>query len=137
LLLIQHPRLAFGMQKDVNIWLRDKSPNWHLAMLIALQLQLNWNGKLNLITVSQDQKDERRLYQYLEKLSDKARLPAITEFYVFRGEFKDALRLAPNADINLFGLAESVPFNFMREIPEKSKSSCLFVKDSGLESALV
>ena len=34
-ILVQHPRMAFGMQKDVSLWLRDKSPNWHLAMLIA------------------------------------------------------------------------------------------------------
>lgn len=136
-LLFQHPRLAFGMQKDVNIWLRDKSPNWHLAMLIALQINLNWEGKLNLITVAQEQKDERRLHNFLEKISDKARLPSMTEFYVLTGQFKDALQTAPNADINMFGFADTVSFDFMREIPKLTKSSCLYVKDSGLESALV
>ena len=46
MLLRQHPRVAFGMQRDVNLWLRDRSPNWHLAVLISLQLQLNWNTNL-------------------------------------------------------------------------------------------
>ncbi len=45
-ILRQHPRTAFGMQRDINLWLRDKSPNWHLGMLIALQLQMNWGGQV-------------------------------------------------------------------------------------------
>lgn len=137
LLLLQHPRLAFGMQKDVNIWLRDKSPNWHLAMLIALQLQLNWEGKLNLVTASENPKDEKHLYRFLEQLSDKARLPAIADFHVIIGTFTEALKAAPGADINLFGLADTLPFKMIRLAPELTKSSCLFVRDSGLENALV
>lgn len=136
LLLLQHPRMAFGMQKDVNIWLRDKSPNWHLAMLIALQLQMNWGGKLNLITVTSDPKEVRRLNIFLERLSDKARLPSMSEFYVLTGTFKEAFKLAPNGDINIFGLGDKLPLDMMRETPNLANSSCLYVKDSGLESAL-
>lgn len=136
LLLLQHPRMAFGMQKDVNIWLRDKSPNWHLAMLIALQLQMNWGGKLNLITVTSDPKEIRRLNVFLERLSDKARLPSMTEFYVLTGSFKEAFKSAPNGDINIFGLGDKLPLDMMRETPNLANSSCLYVKDSGLESAL-
>ncbi|KPK96406.1 hypothetical protein AMJ80_00220 [bacterium SM23_31] len=136
IILRQHPRLAFGMQKDVNFWIRDKSPNWHLGMLIALQLQLNWEGQLNLITATTNDGDKRRLQYFLERLSDKARLPSETEFNVLVGSFKENLSSAPSADINIFGLADELPFPFMREAPELTKSSCLFVKDSGQESAL-
>lgn len=59
ILLCQHPRMAFGMQKDVNLWLRGKSPNWHLAMLVTLELQLNWEGKINLITTTSDKSDKK------------------------------------------------------------------------------
>ncbi|MBD3291229.1 Na-K-Cl cotransporter, partial [candidate division KSB1 bacterium] len=52
IILRQHGRMAFGMQKTVNLWLRDRSPNWHLAMLVTLQLQLNWEGKINLVTAT-------------------------------------------------------------------------------------
>jgi hypothetical protein len=137
LILRQHPRVAFGMQKDINLWLRDKSPNWHLAILIALQLQLNWEGKIHLITASSNSKDKRRLYHFLERLSDQARLPSMTEFHVLIGEFKESVQKAPAADINIFGLGEKLPFDFMRQAPELTKSSCLFIKDSGFESALV
>ena len=137
MILKQHTRIAFGMQKDINIWLRDKSPNWHLAMLVTLQLQLNWGGKINLVTVAKDDKEKNKLMDFLERLSDQTRLPSLTDFHVEVGNFKDALVNAPRADINLFGIGKDLPFDFMREASELTKSSCLYVKDSGHESALV
>ncbi len=137
IILKQHPRTAFGFQKTINLWLRDRSPNWHLAVLITLQLQLNWEGKINLVTVAQKKEDEKRLHRFLEKLSDQTRLPSMTEFYVLSGTFDDALIEAPRADINIFGLGEELNFKMMRETPLKINSSCLFIKDSGKESAIV
>ncbi len=137
LILRQHPRMAFGMQHSINLWLRDKSPNWHLAMLIALQLQINWGGHINLVTATQDEKDKDRLYRFLEKLNDQARLPSLTEFHVLHGSFEDTLKSAPRVDINLFGLGDTLDFKFMRNASEWTKSSCLFVCDSGRENALV
>ena len=61
----------------------------------------------------------------------------MTEFHVLIGDFKDAMSSAPSADINLFGLADTLPFVLMRQAPEMTKSSCLFVRDSGLENVLV
>ena len=137
IILNKHPRVGFGMQKDVNIWLRDESPNWHLAMLIALQLQLNWQGKLNLITVAQKPEGTKRLYRFHEQLSDQVRLPSMSEFYVLTGDFQDVVESAPKADVNIFGLAQKLSFDFMRSVPKSSKSSCLFIGDSGQESAIV
>ncbi|WP_456407740.1 amino acid permease [Caldithrix abyssi] len=137
LILRQHPRIAFGLQQNINLWLRDQSPNWHLAILISLQLQLNWGGKLNLITATEDPAKKQQLLHFLEKLSDRARLPSMTEFYVLEGKFKEALAQAPTADINIFGLADHLPFDFMRQAPELVNASCLFVRDSGLENAMV
>ncbi len=136
MILRQHPRVAFGMQKHVNLWLRDKSPNWHLAMLIALQLQLNWEGQINLVTATSDEGEEKRLYNFLERLSDQARLPSMTDFHVLIGPFEEVLKAAPRADVNIFGLGDKLNFDFMRKCTKWTKSSCLFVKDSGRESAL-
>jgi amino acid transporter len=137
MILHQHPRIAFGMQNDLNLWLREKSPNWHLAILVALQLQLNWEGKINLITVTSDKKQIRRLNNFLNRLGDRARLPSMTDFHVLIGSFKASLKDAPKADINIFGVGEKLDFDFMRETTETMKSSCLFVRDSGLEDAFV
>ena len=136
IVLRQHRRMAFGMQKTINLWLRDRSPNWQLAMLIALQLQLNWEGRINLVTVAMAEKDVARLHRFLERLSEQARLPSLTEFHVLTGGFQEALAKGPRADINIFGIAEELPVAFMREAPEVTRSSCLFVRDSGQESAL-
>jgi amino acid transporter len=138
IILRQHPRMAFGMMKNINLWLRDKSPNWHLAMLITLQLQLNWEGKINLVTVADEKRDEKSLYNFLEMLSNQARLPSMTDFHVLTGPFKNQINSAPQVDINIFGLTQdTIPFDFIREVPELTRSSCIFVKDSGKESALV
>jgi hypothetical protein len=61
----------------------------------------------------------------------------ITEFYVLTGTFEEVLKSAPRGNINLFGLREKLSFEFMRNSTELTKSSCLFIKDSGQESALV
>ncbi len=135
-LLHQHPRVAFGMQKTINLWLRDRSPNWHLAMLIALQLHTNWDGQLNLITATTDKGQKNRLLRFLEQLSDHARLPFMTEFHVLIGDFQTVLLQAPEADVNIFGMSEKFHLDFMRNVSKSSNSSCLFVADSGQENAL-
>ena len=136
IVLRQHSRIAFGMQKTVNLWLRDKSPNWHLAVLISLQLQLNWEGKINLITVADKKEDKVKMYNFLDELSKQTRLPSMTEFHVLTGSFKEVIAKAPKGDVSIFGLAEQLQFNFMREVTEMTSSSCLFVHDSGKESAI-
>ncbi len=137
LILRQHARVAFGMQKDINIWLRDKSPNWHLTVLIALQIQLNWEGKINLVTVAEDKEDKPRLNKFLNRLSDQTRLPSLSEFHVLVGDYKTALKNAPRADINIMGVGDNHNFELIRETSELTKSSCLFVKDRGEVSAIV
>ena len=136
MILRQHPRVAFGMQNSVNLWLRYRSPNWQLAMLIALQIQSNWEGTINLVTVTPDKADEWRMYEFLEHLSDEARLPSMTDFHVIVGSFEESLHAAPRADANIFGLSGHLDFDFMRRCTKLTESSCLFVKDSGRASAL-
>ncbi|MCG3211024.1 MAG: hypothetical protein FOGNACKC_04661 [Anaerolineae bacterium] len=140
-ILRQHPRMAFGMQKDVNLWLRDKTSNWHLAVLVALHLQLNWDGKINLLTADAESGSRRRLTNFLERLSDLARLPSTTELRVITASFEQALETAPRADVNIFGLSltpsNDLPLDFIRRVSEQARSSCVFVIDSGRESALV
>jgi hypothetical protein len=106
-------------------------------MLLSLQLQMNWQGKINFITAAPPDTDTERFHQFFESLNDHARLPSVSEFYVLQGVFPGVIAEAPRADINIFGLSDKVPFNTIRKMPEFTKSSCLFVKDSGKENALV
>ena len=77
------------------------------------------------------------MYDFLEKLSDMARLPSKTEFHVIAANFHEAIAAAPRPDINIFGLGENLSFDFIRDTTDLAHSSCLFVKDSGMEDALV
>jgi hypothetical protein len=52
------------------------------------------------------------------------------------GTFKETLDKAPRADVNIFGLASEISFEFMRDVPQHIRTSCLFIADSGQESAL-
>jgi hypothetical protein len=44
---------------------------------------------------------------------------------------------APVADLNIFGLQRSVNLAFIRRLIAQIDASCIFVRDSGRESALV
>jgi solute carrier family 12 sodium/potassium/chloride transporter 2 len=76
------------------------------------------------------------MYNFLDELSKQTRLPSMTEFHVLAGSFKEVIAKAPKGDVSIFGLAEELQFNFMREVTEMTNSSCLFVHDSGKESAI-
>ena len=70
-------------------------------------------------------------------LKQHQRLPSAAEFHVLKGELKGTIKPAPKAEINIFGLGDELPFEFMHEVLELSNSSCVFVRDSGYENALV
>ena len=50
--------------------------------------------------------------------------------------FGDYIRRAPQADVSIFGLGHQPDFGFMRRMVAETRSTCLFARDSGLESAL-
>ena len=79
--------------------------------------------------------DEGNAREFLTSLINLARLPE-TMIEVFIGNFKEIVGTAPRADLNIFGMDENFRHGFVNEMTEKTKSSCLFVKDSGHESIL-
>ena len=58
----------------------------------------------------------------------------LTEVYV--GSFNDIVTKAPAADLNMFGMQDTLPYDFIKDMSQKTNSSCLFVRDSGHESIL-
>ncbi|MCD6335492.1 MAG: Na-K-Cl cotransporter [Candidatus Latescibacteria bacterium] len=136
ILLRQHPRAAFGMARVINLWLRDKSPNWNLAILLSLQLQRNWGGRINLLTSAKTKQEIERLRRFLNRLSEQARMPAETVPHVLVGTFQESVQAAPPADISIFGIGKEILCEPMRNRIRLTHTSCLFVQDSGMESAL-
>ncbi|MEP2936168.1 MAG: amino acid permease [Gilvibacter sp.] len=139
-----HARALLGQRNTINVWLSDRQDNWSLgwnignldlSTLIAYKLKKNWQAKIRLIMVIDDQEKHSKATEFLDKLINRARLPdTLTEVHV--GDFRSILATAPRADLNIFGMDADLRFEFVKEITEKTNSSCLFVKDSGHESIL-
>ncbi|MFW6366289.1 MAG: hypothetical protein ACOC2H_07450, partial [Spirochaetota bacterium] len=133
IILRSHPQFRFGSKHSVNIWLRVGSPNKNLAVLTALQLETSWRCQLRLITTIHDESVRERARRELAEVSDLGRLNTRTELVVLTVPFRESLDMAPQADLNIFGLSENVQIDDMRTMSDAVKSSCLFITDSGQE----
>jgi len=144
LLYAPHPRAALGQRQTINVWIHDRSPDWRialeignldLALLSGYKLSQNWNAQLRLVTALRDPEEEAKARDFLEKLIDLGRFPNATAT-VATVPFSDYIRQAPQADLNIFGLQPEPDFEVIRELVDATESTCMFVRDSGRESAL-
>lgn len=144
LLYAPHPKIGLGQRKSVNIWIRDRTPDWSISMdignldlsiLIAYKLRQNWNATLRLIIVVSDAAEVEKARRFAEQLLTLARLPN-TEIVIEKGFFHEYVASAPAADLNIFGMLSDPHLPFVRKMVETTETSCIFVRDSGLESAL-
>lgn len=145
LMLLQHPVVQLGRESSINVWVRDQSPHWEialnlsnidLALLMAYQIMFDWQGKIRLITVVSNADDQADGQQFLERIVELGRMPDNTEIIAVHEDFSTYLEQAPRADLNIFGIGTMVNLAFMHQMVEKTRASCLFVQDSGSESAL-
>lgn len=145
-LYARHPLIGLGKEKVVNVWVREQGPDWKLglrmanmdlAILLAHQIVRNWNGRVNLCMAVSDPETRTRAESYLHDLIAVARMPAKTAVVVFEQPFWEALPHAPAADLHIFGMERENPrVGTMRRVSETADASCIFVRDSGNESAL-
>jgi solute carrier family 12 sodium/potassium/chloride transporter 2 len=143
-LYARHPDAGIGQREQINIWISDRSPDWEVSMdignldlplLLAYKLRRNWDAHMRLLTVVEEPAEREPAQNFLETVTDLARMPD-TEVMVKVGDFQEHVLQAPQADLSLFGLAREPDFAFMRQMTDTTHSSCLFVRDSGQESAL-
>jgi len=145
LLFNLHTTALLGQRNTINVWVSDRKGNWQLggldignldlSILVAYKLKMNWDARIRLITVVSDPEEEANVKTFLNSLIVLARLPqTLTEVYV--GSFNDIVTKAPTADINIFGMQDTLPYDFIKDMSKKTSSSCLFVRDSGHESIL-
>ncbi len=144
LLFVSHATAQLGQRNMINVWISDRQTNWNigwdignldLSLLIAYKLKMNWDAQIRLITVINDPKEEEHAKEFLNTLISLARLPkTLTQVHV--GSFHDIVINAPSADLNIFGMEGKLSYEFVKDMTNKTNSSCLFVKDSGHESIL-
>ncbi|MBF0236337.1 MAG: Na-K-Cl cotransporter [SAR324 cluster bacterium] len=144
-LFATHPEVHLGRERTINLWIRDQSPEWQLSiqlanldlsLLLGYKLVKNWNARLRVITVVSDENHVDIARKYLGDLMVTARIPKGYEIIAEYTDFKTFLEKSPRADLSIFGLADTISKNFLQQTMIQTKSSCLFVQDSGRESAL-
>jgi amino acid transporter len=144
LLYAPHPAAGLGRRRRINVWIRDRSPDWRiswdvgnldLSILSGYKLARNWGAALRFIMVVEDPGEEDQARSFLEDLRSLARLPS-AEVVVRSGRFGRWISRVPQADLTVFGLEGEPHFSRMRRMVEESGSTCLFVRDSGQESVL-
>ena len=140
----QHPRSGLGQRQNINIWIKNRAPNWmfskdigdlDLSLLVAYKLKKNWIATIRLVTVVDNDEQKAEATDFLYELVDLARLPH-TEILIHTGRFDQFIVEAPYADLNIFGLEEVPNYHFMEEMVEKTQTTCLFIRDSGIENVL-
>lgn len=145
LLLARHPVIGMGREQFINAWVAPQGPDWRpelrlsnldLSVLLAYKLKRNWNGHINLCMAVPDEETKQKAEAFLTNLLTLARLPDDTQVRVWQSPFEDALRRAPRADLSIFGLPREPDLAFSQRIVEVVDGSCIFVRDSGDESAL-
>lgn len=144
LLFADHPEAGLGRRQSVNVWIRDQSPAWEISMrlgnldmslLVGHLLSRAWDGEFHVISVVEDPDKVTAARRFLESVTDLARLPE-ARVRVRQGELRDQIPHVPTADLDIFGLADEPDFGFARDVLRMTRSSCLFVRDSGEENVL-
>ena len=144
LLYAPHPRAALGQRQTINIWIKDRSPDWRismeignldLALLTGYKLSENWDATMRVLTAVPDPDEQEKARDFLEKLIDLGRFDQ-AEAVVGPCSFDEYVTQAPQADLNIFGLQPEPDFDTIRQLIDQTESTCMFVRDSGRESAL-
>jgi solute carrier family 12 sodium/potassium/chloride transporter 2 len=143
----RHPAAGLGRAEVVNLWItpqlddasmpeRLNKGSINLAILMAIRLFRAWQGTLNLISVVPDEVQIEVARQYINTLQDLCRIPGPTNVLVMVGSFEEGMVAAPQSDMDILGLQSTPDYEFVHRMIQLTGSSCLFVRDSGSESAL-
>jgi hypothetical protein len=142
LIYSQHPEYGLGKRQVINVWIRNRAPNWKiswdignldLSILVAYKLERNWEAKVRLVTVVDNNEQKEQAEIFMTELMNQARMPQ-TEFAVYIDDFMELIKNAPPADLNIFGLVPNPKYDFMEDMVNKTQTTCLFIRDSGLEN---
>ncbi|MFT7538298.1 MAG: solute carrier family 12 sodium/potassium/chloride transporter 2 [Lysobacterales bacterium] len=133
-----HPdkRVGLSQRQVINLWIRRQSPNIDLSVLMTLQLQRNWRGRVCLVQVVYDDEEKKEAEVYLNRMKELMRMTLDVDISVVVGSFEQALKDAPTADINIFGMQTTQDISVVRKISNSCNTSVLFLRDSKHESAM-
>jgi solute carrier family 12 (sodium/potassium/chloride transporter), member 2 len=141
-LFADHPRAGIGRKSSINVWVR--TPEWEhghtvaevdLELLLAYRLQQNWKGRVRILTAVDSEEEKGPVMAELTRLVDLARIPR-SEVYALVGDLSTCVARGPQADVSLFGLPADIDFAWAQRMVLETRSTCIFVRGSGAESAV-
>jgi solute carrier family 12 sodium/potassium/chloride transporter 2 len=144
-LLARHPVVELGREQLLNVWVSNQGPDWKidlrqsnmdLAILLAYQLARNWRGRISMCMAVPDEQTQEKAENFLQELIDLARLPRETKVMVVVAPFVEALSQVSRPDLSIFGLPREPDLTFAQDMVQRVNGSCVFIRDSGDESAL-
>lgn len=140
-----HPQGGMGEQRTIAVWVSDRGPEWKLDLqttnldlpvLVAILLSEAWGARLQLRCAVREATSTDAARAFLHRLADQARLPKGTEIHVFTTPFEQALAQPPSADLHLLGMPPVLAKARLAQVHEACGGACLWLLDSGQESAL-
>lgn len=144
LLYVPFENVGLSLEKDITLWLKDFSPAWKtnfdisnndLSVLIALLLQKNWNGNIN-VRVARD-KQTNSSEKDIAILKDLVRFPIRSKIEHYALEDELQLLTTNRTDLNILPLSYDLSIEDMIKVTEFSRTSAIFCMDSFSENALV
>lgn len=149
-LYLPHPDQAQSDEDDertIRLWVRRGPRGWDphsafndtnldLPLLLAMRLHRLWRGPLELATFARSDADQIEAAGFLEAVRDMARLPKVTELRVYPGQESEALTSAEPVDLAIVGFKAKPDLQWAESTMWTTRGSCLFVVDSGRETAL-
>ena len=146
-LLAEHPRAGLGRRSVIHLWFPADltalpvdqaldAGRMHLAVLIALRLRRTWSAELRVFGLAATEAERGAVAGWLAELFERARVPRGVGLAVEVGGLDEALSRAPQSDLDILGLPPEPDAALLRRRVAQSRSACLFLGDSGQESAL-
>ena len=141
------PELELGRRRDVHIWIREQAPDWdlqqgwrkanmNLLMLASYLIASRWSGYLTFHCVTEESQ-HALARAYIAKAIDLARMPKRCTVEVSEPPLEEAIENADPADLHIFGMPPEGEIAFAIRMMEHTNATCIFVRDSGEEDALV
>ena len=146
-LMAQHPRAGLGRRAVVHLWFPADlvrlpvsegltEGRMHLALLLSLRLYRAWSAELRIFALTDSPDEQKQADVWLRDLRDLARLPGEVELRVMVGNLEQCVAEAPQSDLDILGLPDDADPASLRHTVQLTRSACLFLTDSGKESAL-
>lgn len=135
------PREGAEAGEGIDVWLSDRSPDWtprlhdanlDLPVLVAWLVSRNRKVPMRLVTAVRDDPEQAR--RFLAEVARSCRLGEAA-LEVEQGPFMERLTARAQARLHIFGMPLALDREALIRLADASGGACVFLMDSGTESA--